>query len=538
MESERDQGESRKGQILEEEEVSLFGLADVLVKSSRKLRFLAVVFGLALVLLFFVYLYLNARNSFIRYSVELSLQFKGINDQKYPDGSSFNPNDIVNADILARVYKKNNLSNIDFSNFVSAFFASYKNVFRPSIVQEEKAEGIKKKVGTKTEKEIFKVINPSMVRIYLDSQKQTFFAKDLLDNERQKILTDIPLFWSEKFKKIYLSRNIPNPLNLIDFDRLLTREYGDIYNTLDDNLEKFIESVESLKEERSISSFKSASLDMTLDEALFVVKNMIRRDLSAWYSIPKSFGIFKNEEKRRAILIKEFSDLSKKHEVLARKNLSFENVLTGLRNPQAVTGSAQAFAQDKAGSRTTQADKMDYGIQAPAGGQIPLLDSTLMERIFKSGETSTFAKYVQELTDRLLEGVSELAGLELSLAQVKSELAVFENRERKLSQSRKKEMIKEIEAELRDMIENYKKWMSICVQIVKENTDVEFIKQGNIYSIISPVQETLVNPSTGKSLFRKIVVIPAVLMVLAFVGYCGFLIFRHGYQAYIKESES
>lgn len=445
----------------------------------------------------------------------MSLQFTGVNDGKNPDGSSFNPNDIVSGEILSELYKKHAISNIALSQFVAAFSSSYRTVYMPSTVEEDPDGKSKKK--SENEK-LDEMIKPSLVTIYMDSQRGTFKEGDFSQEQIRKIMEGIPDLWSKKFKNLHLSRNVPNPFISVDFDQLLTREYGDVYSILESNLKQFITSMDKLGEEFDFSSYKSAKYDMTLEDAYFVVKTGLQRELDGWYFFPKVAGVAKDKEKRITFLKSNISQLTASKEVLVNKNEQMERLLSSLKNPQphsrVITENLKLASRNDA--------------------TIETLDSNLLERIFKSGENSASTEYVTAIAEEMLKGVKELAELSMEISNGKSELAALEGKSSQMSIADQEIISNRIKTELTVLLKNYKKWIEICINIARESSDADFNQQKGIYSTTSPVKSKLVNPSASKGPFTKFVVAPGMVLTVIFVGFCSLLIARRGYMDYKK----
>ena len=510
------------------DEVDIFGIANSLLRHSRKIRLAAFLSAVLLTLFFTFYWVKTSSERFIRYSVDLALQFNGIMDMKYPNGIRFNPNDITSPDILSVVYDKNDLKGISKSNFISAFSASYKSVYKPENIMET-PNPAKDEKNAKTNPEdiktdpetLFRVINPSSIQVYMDSNRATAAIKDWPSDLRDSIISDIPFFWAEKFRNQYLMSRIPDPLKLIDFDKLVTLEYGNIYETLSKNLQLFIESMNKLEESRDLSNIVSESQNISLKEAFFYVKNDLARQLSAWYSIPKNFGIYKDVEKRKFYLEKEYFDKTAEKEIISRNNAALESTINKIMNPRNAISSSTVAGQSL---RSTPEPRL--------GVDMPTIDDSLLERVFRSGEAVKNNQYVQDLTDRLLKGVNDYAEIEYEIALLKNDLETIRNPKGEFTEERKVTLRTEIEEQLVQIIANYKKWISICVNISEEFKVTEAGMQGGIYSITSPVSTSYINPSTDKKLFNRYVVFPGILVIISFFGYCTFIVLREGYSKY------
>ncbi|MDH5542288.1 MAG: hypothetical protein OEY64_04910 [Nitrospinota bacterium] len=509
------------------DEVDLFGIANSLLKHSRKIRIAAFLTFVLLALFFSFYWIKTSNERFIRYSVDLALQFNGVMDMKYPNGMNFNPNDMVSPDILSAVYNKAGLKSIRKSDFISAFSASFKNVYKPQTIMENPNNKDANNEGKpadekKDDKEkLFHVINPSMVQIYMDSNQNTAAIKDWPKEMRDTVMSDIPTFWAMKFKEQYLYSNIPDPLRLIEFDKLVTLEYGNIYDTLYKNLQLFIDAMNKLEASRDLSNIISKKHKISLKEAFFYVKNDLSRQLSAWYSIPKNFGIYKDVEKRKFYLEKEYFDKTAEKEIIARNNAALESTINKIMNPKSVTSASTSFARSTTGNSVPL-----------MRSEMPTIDDSLLERVFRSGEAGKNNQYLQDLNDRLLKGVNSYAEIEYEIALLKNDLETIKNPRGEFTKERKDTLRTEIEEQLVLIIEDYKKWVSLCVEISEDYKETEAGVQGGIYSIVSPVTSSYINPSTDKRLFKQYVILPGILVVFSFFGYCTFIVLREGYSRY------
>jgi hypothetical protein len=525
----------RNDQTPESDELDIFATFNLLTKHAKKIKLAALISIVFMAGFYAIYISKSNKARYIRYQMEIGLHFEGISAQQYPNGKNFNPSDIVSPDVLKTVYEKNRLQAINFRHFVNAFSASYKNIHRVRVaVKPPKGEEGKQTEEEKLEMEkVLEIINPSQVIIYMDLNYDTESLKQLPSNVLESIIKDVPTIWSKKFKNQYLMLNIPNPLKIIGFEKLTAMGYGDIYEILSKNLNLFIEGVNAIKKRNvDLLNIRSGKHDLTLEEAFFYVQHNLTRQLSAWYSMPQSFGIYKDEKKRKAFLKKQHFDLEARQTLLRRNNKALGETLHKIRNPQ---GPVTAPSTDGASKLEKRAFPSDTDKQVAS----PTVDDSLLERIYRSGQASQNIniEYVQKLYDKHLDGVAKIATIEQEITMVEKDIEHLSRTVELISGKRKDALIKEIEIELVLLIEEYKKWINICIEIAEEKIEVESLKTGGIYTVVSPMERIYINPSSGKLLKKKFVLIPGFLITFVFLGYCISLILREGFNKYKKEHD-
>jgi hypothetical protein len=248
--------------------------------------------------------------------------------------------------------------------------------------------------------------------------------------------------------------------------------------------------------------------------------------------MPQSFGIYKDEKKRKAFLKKQHFDLEARQTLLRRNNKALGETLHKIRNPQ---GPVTAPSTDGASKLEKRAFPSDTDKQVAS----PTVDDSLLERIYRSGQASQNIniEYVQKLYDKHLDGVAKIATIEQEITMVEKDIEHLSRTVELISGKRKDALIKEIEIELVLLIEEYKKWINICIEIAEEKIEVESLKTGGIYTVVSPMERIYINPTSGKVLKKKFVLIPGFLITFVFLGYCISLILREGFNKYKKEHD-
>ena len=510
-------------QTVESEDIDIFATFNMLAKHAGKIKILAIISILIMASSYATYKTKVAKERYFRYQMEIGLHFNGINDKQYPNGTNFNPSDIVSPDVLKTVYDKYKLNAVNFQQFVNAFSASYKNIYRiPEKIQTPISE-VKK--GTLPKRyqlgSAVQIIKPSEIMIYMDVQSMNNSIKLLPADVLEAAVKDVPFVWSQKFQNQYLGLNISNPLKVIIFDELATMGYGDIYETLTQNLNLFIAGVERVKSRIDLSNVRSEKHDLTLEEAFFYVQNSLARQISAWYSVPQSFGVVKDEFKRKAYLENQHFDLLARQKLVMRSNEALNETLERIRNPQ--------------GSLNPGKEGSSRAVDAPAAS--PTIDDSLLTRIYKSGQSNQNINvtYVQKLTDKYLEGVEKVSSLEKEVTKIQRDIKSLNSNRDRIVGKKKEDLVKEIDFEYAKLIEEYKKWITICIDIAEENIEAESLKYGGIFTIVSPMSKIYINPSSSIALKKKYVTTRGLMIALGFFGFCLVLIVRESFIKYRQE---
>ena len=509
---------------LRDDSIDFYQVTRTLLKNRKPITIFLLLSLVTFGILFATYVNKTGNLNYTINTIKLSLEFPGISEHTYPDGSKFSPNDIISNDILRKLYSKYEVEKLgEMDQFIAAFSISYIGFIDPNAVIENKAKK-DKAVDVIMPGQIL-TNNYKMVRISMSSI-QFDPVEELSSETRAKILNDIPALWSQKFKKFYLKYDIINPLDMLNFEELSKKEYMVIHNTLSQFANEFLETSTRFKKAYPVSNFKTAEQGLTLNDVIYKIKNDVLRELDAWYSIPEAFGIFKNRKSARAYLQNRLHLHYADKKRLDQRYDALKMVL-----------SKDKQSSGQAGLLPTADDSNRVMPGGSAAGAVPNLSAQIQttgiyDRFFEMGLKSKNAEYLNSLTERLLDTVDDRSRVESEIVRIKRILEILQKdgENTALYGVPIKEAVKEIDAGLDPVITNFKKWIGTGVEVSREYYKEVSAGYGGIITVMAPVASFKATPPELNEWFNNLVVLPLLAMLVLFAAFCLFLIVRESFR--------
>lgn len=208
-------------------------------------------------------------------STIVTLQWEGIDDGQYPDGSAFNDRHLIDSYILLETVEKLNLSNINGNDLRNAI------VITP-IIPSNIVSQIEKAIKDGKKYDYY----PTYYRLSLNNG-----ALKISVSQAQSLLTELVEQFRVRFNKKYVNQTQVNNIINLDFTEL---EYVDIYQILIHQTE-LIESAASLRLEEN-EHFVSNNLKIGFNDILIRCNLLRGTTLKQISSRIDTYYLAKNEE--------------------------------------------------------------------------------------------------------------------------------------------------------------------------------------------------------------------------------------------------
>ncbi len=310
--------EKRVSDVFEEEEVSLFSYLEVIVAHKKLLLLLMFLGG------FFGYLLFQKTNHPVYVSeITVDFGFKGIEQHKNPDGSSFSANILTAPSLIRSVeddIKESGLTLHDIRRHLSII---------PIIPQRQSSPA---PAGEEKEVEVF----PNQYKVQLKTFTEKPYNKEL----REKILTRLYDHFSEDFTRRYQMRRILPEHKLINMS---DQEFAEHLSFSSSAVDRAIASLKKLLAEYSIvvgsgkkakevkitpeiAYFNSSRAEHSFNDLLSLFQELKRFEIRKAESLLKGTGVTNNPTMKINLLKLKMRETKQKME----ENLATAKAVQGI----------------------------------------------------------------------------------------------------------------------------------------------------------------------------------------------------------------
>lgn len=408
------------------------------------------------------------------FAIRVDLQFSGVHDGRYPNGSTFTPTDIIAPVVLRSVYDVNTLSGyIPFKDFLDAFSVAPYTPARELVLQKyavaagglEQAELDERREQLARE---LSAISSGSVEIRFTS---AFAVASIPAALMAKVLRDVPQEWNRhvtdevgvvRFNEpMYTASVINRPLiesidYLIAFEMLLNRIW-----LLRENI-------------RSIQTIPNAYL--VRDE----VSSMNLPDLESAINDIEDYQIAPLQNPVRSLGIARDRDVV---------GLYFRDLLTRLQRNKAVMeaklGNIKSTYSDYVEYDSVGRAKQAQSASQSNGTMIPQFGAEFIDRIVEMTNAGEDIAYRQELNARQLVIADQLAEGDAEISRVEDILKTLERaaNEGKGDAKLRQRYAEQVSKTLPEILVQIKEQFDIAERIMRQLASTRLSKDSVLYQV-------------------------------------------------------
>lgn len=360
------------------------------------------------------------------------LAFEGLEDQRYPDGSRFEPGDLISTSVLSRVYEENQVSEfgIDFKTFSRSFRVDLVSPSREFLVEryrrrlgsDQLSSDERRQIEDRFRQELA-ADRASHIEIYFSESARVWPWRSTIPGAVvRKILVDIPEEWArqqtEETGALALSLNLYNSAWSL---------YGQAFNSSDVGLRGQFEQVmllfrENLRRLEGLpnsavlrddeTGWSIVDLRLLADEVEAV---MLQGELSPSLVVD---GRRLSESDRR-ILEQRLSDLELRRRLLTvQAGLVGDSIGEFAGGPEGVSTRGSSF-------ETPDQERVFVG----GATSSPQFDGDFVERLLVLVEESGSQRFRQELVEQQLSLTQRAAEIGYEVDRVRDLLSAISSRD-------------------------------------------------------------------------------------------------------------
>jgi hypothetical protein len=355
------------------------------------------------------------------YKLNFYLNFTGLQDGEYPNGSRFSTNDIISVTVLRKVYKENKLGNYyrNFSDFQKDI-SVYRENFMLTILRAEYDTKFDDKKLTVEERDKLEIefqrkkkelLNQSEYSLALAMESHTEQMPAILGS---KVLKDILRNWLDnaerqkgvnKYRVSLLTSNLITEKDIEELDYIVG---VDLLRKAANAISEDLQKIEKLPG-ANIISIKTFDGETSISNLSFRLNFIRQFELEPLLGAIRTYGVTKEGPLSMIYLKTKLYELEReRNAVLAIRQTYFETL-----NKQV------------AKNRIDSVEKGQAGLTSNSSTIIPQFDGTFFDKIVNMVEGNANIEYNQKLTDNEISAALNSINLEKEISYYTSLYEAF-----------------------------------------------------------------------------------------------------------------
>lgn len=351
-------------------------------------------------------------------SIQFRLLFDGAADSKYPNGTAFNPAEIVAAPVLTDVYESNNLERFgEYSDFKDAIFVLQSSPELQLLAYEYEAR--------LAETRLTSVERAGIEEEFLrrrESLKDPVYSLNLRRHERfttvpddlmAKVLNDTLAIWANQADERKGATRYDVPVlsrNILPADVLESEDYLVAVDILRVKAERLIDAIEELENVPGAEIVRIGESQVSLPEVKANLQDVIRFELEPLLGIIRSEGVSQNPRGLALYANSQLFQRRSERDAAASRVSALRDALGQYMAQRSGRSAGESVAGATAGRQIAP------GFETPA--LIPQFGESFLDRLVQmSTATQTSeVEYRQELTNQIIQESERLTKLEQEAA--------------------------------------------------------------------------------------------------------------------------
>lgn len=455
--------------------------------------------------LFALYIGMNYFTSFktVRYSNVFSLNFEGLSEGKFPNGSRFQISDLLNNTVLSRVHKQNNLGEqgVTLEEFRRALVVQ---PYAPNVdlIREKYSKRLAdKKLDAAKISDIeadlareLKAARSSSLQLIMTLPQSNALPNHVAD----KVLLDLANVWADQaiFEKGVLKPELPvYSERVFDNKRLESLDYLLAINLVNDSIKLVRENIQELQGQPNAATLLDEESGYTLADLDLAFRNIADYDIRQLVDPIEEMGISRNENMIEVYYERRLAELQQDKAMWQDRARAVRNVLK------------------------SYSDELADGVSSHAAAGVatmgPQLGDAFLDRLLEVSRQGDDMEFRQSLTREILKFENKSIDTDQEIMNTQRTLQAIQSQRVNGvdSTALRQGYIKQVEAELPVLLEQLRDLTRVMNRLYDKQG---LLQAGNTGELIA-AEGGSYRVSTDKLLNKLQLKLYAVLMFLTFV---------------------
>ena len=447
-------------------------------------------------------------NKVVTYRQVFDLTFEGLNDGRFPNGTPFLVSDIINPQVVERVYRENNLAGqgvslADFHHAVNiepyapdyfAILQRYRERLNNRDLEVSEIAALESRMRNE-----LNAATGSSVMLSLQ-----FPAETLAQGQAEKLLTNITQVWAQRAieDKGVLKLNLPlYTARIFNEERFRNLDYPVGIELLLKNIDLLQQNISSLKKEPNATSVVDDETGYSLEDLQKAIQDVADYDLRRLADPIKELGLARNPD-----FVKLFYS-SRLQELWLQKYV-WEQRAEVTRQVLGSYSGTTGHGRDGSIAATAMANTMT------PNALTPLLGDAFLDRLLDLSHQDEDLVYRQELTRQILDYENEVLDVKHAIAEIQITLNTLDHKPQNNS-----DYAREIEAQLPRLLSTLRGYAEV-VDRLYETLSRQAV--GTVSELIQPqrgsFQKIAAQPVTGTDIKTLAALLVLILFGTVFIS--------------------